>query len=212
MSVDLVAFVDESKRPVRDRRTGRVAGTGDFYVVASVVTLEGELGDYREAITKLEGELGYELHYGELRSQSRRVEAVEAVAALEGWEAHLFESVNPIPAAGGWAEHRIRAKALEAAFVHLAKDCGVDRVVLETRAHPTAGFAELDAKDHRVLQRLITRAQVPAGFSISHASKDEPILSIADVLASSRTDLLCGRDSECYARLGHRVDGIHQVL
>lgn len=212
MSLDLVAFIDESKKPVRDRRTGRVANTGDFYVVAAVVTIEGELGDHREAITKLEGELGYKLHYGDLRSQSRRIQAVEAVATLQGWEAHLFESAKPIRATGGAAEHRIRAKALEEAFVHLAGNGAVDRAVLETRAQPAAGFDELDAKDHRVLQRLVARSQVPKAFSISHAGKEEPLLSIADVVASARTDLRCGRDSECYPRLGHRVTGTHEVL
>lgn len=134
------------------------------------------------------------------------------MASLGGWEAHLFESAAAIPSAGGGAEHRIRAKAPEAAFVYLADVGAVERVVLESRAQPTAGFQELDAKDHRVLQRLITRSQVPAHFSISHTGNDEPLLSIADIVASARTDMLCARDSECYARIGHRVIGIHEVL
>ena len=212
MTTDLVAFIDESKKPARDRATGRVARTGDFYVVASVVTMEGDLEGHREQIAKLEVELGFKLHYGDLRSLERRVQAVEAIATIQGWEASVFESGKPIRASGGGAEHRIRAKALEAAFIDLGTDGGVDRVVLETRSQPSEGFHELDAKDHRVLQSLVTKAQVPPEFTISHASKDETLLSLADIVASSRTDMLCGKDDECYARIGHRVQKIRQVL
>jgi len=34
---DLIAFLDESRKPVRDGRTGRVSGRGDHYVVVAAV-------------------------------------------------------------------------------------------------------------------------------------------------------------------------------
>ena len=180
-------------------------------MIASIVTLDGELDTLREKIIKLEDELGYRLHYGDLRSKTRRVEAIEAIAGLNDWEGHLFESAVPIQSTGGGAEHHIRAKALKQAFIHLAGEGRVSRVVIETRNEPTAGFDQLDKADHQVHQRLLTRCQVPAGFLITHAGKDEPILSIADVLAGARTDLLCGKDDEIYHRVGHLVEGIHKV-
>jgi len=211
MTIDLVAFLDESKKPVRNRATGNVAGTGSFYVVAGVTTFDGEIQALREQITKVEGGLGFELHYGHLRTANRRIRAVEAVATITGWEASVFESAEPIRTNGGGAEHRIRAKALEAAFVYLGTDGGVDRAVLETRSEPSEGFHQLDNKDHSVLQRLVAKDQVPGGFSISHANKDEPLLKLADVVAGARTDLLCGKGDECYAHLSHLVDKIEQV-
>jgi hypothetical protein len=180
-------------------------------VVASTVAFDGDLDDYRAKIAAAEADLGYKLHFSDLRSHTRRVNAVDAVVdLLEGWESHLFESSVPFRATAG-AEHHARARLLEAAFTYLGTEAGVSRVVLETRAEPASGFDQLDTKDHRVLQKLHSRSQVPDGFSISHATKDELALGLADILAGARTDALCGKDDECYARLSHRVTKIHAV-
>ena len=211
MTLELVAFLDESKKPVRNRRTGKVDRDAHYYVVASAVTFSGDLDDCRAKIAALETDLGYKLHFSGLRSHTRRVNAVDAVVdLLEGWESHLFESSVPFRATAG-AEHRARAQLLEAAFTYLGNEAGVNHVVLETRAEPVSGFDQLDTRDHRVLQKLHSRSQVPAGFSISHATKHELALGLADILAGARTDFLCGKDDECYARLSHRVTRIHAV-
>ncbi|MGZ8754442.1 MAG: hypothetical protein ACXW15_04565 [Acidimicrobiia bacterium] len=54
---------------------------------------------------------------------------------------------------------------------------------METRATPKRGFTELDQKDHQVLQKLLTRKNVPADLRISHADNTERTLAIADILA-----------------------------
>jgi hypothetical protein len=99
MTIELVAFLDESKKPVRSRATGKVAGRGEFYVVAGAVVFDGDIDDHRDQITKLEFELGFRLHYSDL-SMTRRIEAVEAVASLGRWEAH---QIRVEPADPSWS-------------------------------------------------------------------------------------------------------------
>lgn len=50
---ELVAFVDEPRKPVRDEATGRVAGEGGHYVVAAAVVLRGDADDCRLALRDL---------------------------------------------------------------------------------------------------------------------------------------------------------------
>ena len=209
MTTDLVAFLDESKKPVRSRATGKVANKGEYYVVAGAVVFDGEIDCHRTRITKLETELGFKLHYSEL-STSRRREALQAIAELEGWEAHLFESRNPIRAGAG-AEHHTRAKVLAEAFTYLSSRHGVARVVLETRSQPSQGFETLDRKDNQVLQKLMTHQKVPRGFSIRHESKTEPILGLADIVAGARTDHLCAVNEAMYPLVAHLVHEIRKV-
>lgn len=201
--LDLVAFIDESKKPVRDLGTRNVANKGDFYVAASAVVFHGDLGSQRDRIARIESDLGFKLHYGDL-STERRVRAAKAICDVEGWEGYIFESAKPFRG----SEHRIRAKLLEDALPFLSSEEGVKRAVLETRSQPTKGFIELDQKDHRVLQKLIDKSRISSEFSIAHETKKEPVLCIADVLAGSRTDYLCSRHKEAYVVLGHRVKAI----
>ncbi len=69
----------------------------------------------------------------------------------------------------------------------------------------------LDQNDHKILQGLRDKGQVSPGFSINHAGKDELILGIADVIAGSRTDLLCAKNEATFPLLGHRVQAIRTI-
>ena len=211
MTTNLVAFIDESKKPVRDPATGRVAGTGDHYVVAAAVVLSGDLDDVRGALVAATQALGFPFHYADLRSRSRRLAALDAILAIDAWDAFLFETARPMSPRHN-SEHHLRSKTLAAALRHLSTEVGTSRVVLETRAHPGRGLDQLDRKDHQVLQRLISLGEVAHGLSLGHVDKAEPVLQVSDVLAGVRTDHLCSVDRELYARVAHRVQKIVTVL
>ena len=211
MATDLVAFLDESKKPVRDRATGRPSASGDFYVVAAVIVLEGDLGDVRTQLAAIETGLGFGLHYRQLRSQRRRIAAIEAINEIGAWDGYLFETGRPLHPRHH-SEHHIRAKTLTEAFTLLGAAGGVTEVTLETRAYPKRGFYQLDQKDHQVLQKLLTREQVPEEFRIHHTDKTEPVLKLADLLAGARSDFLCGVNEEVYARIAHRIRATHTVF
>lgn len=96
---DLVAFFDESKKPVRDRATKKVVPNSEFYVVAGAVVLHGDLDGFRAQVAKLEADLGFTLHYYDLNSRARLTAAVEAIDSIEGWDTYLFETGAPISSA-----------------------------------------------------------------------------------------------------------------
>lgn len=211
MVTDLVAYLDESRKPVRDRATGRPSGSGEFYVVAAALVLTGDLDDTRDKVAAIETELGFGLHYGGLRSRSRRIAAIEAIEAIDSWDGYLFETGQPLQARHH-SEHHIRAKVLAEGFTYLGSDGGVTKVILETRGQPKLGFVQLDAKDHQVLQKLLSHKKVPEDFRIQHADKTELALRIADLLAGARSDSLCGVNEEVYARIAHRIRAVRTVL
>lgn len=210
MAPELMAFLDESRKPVRSPSTGRATNTSHYYVVAAAMVLAGDVRGARASIKRLEAELGYRLHYADLRSRRRRLEAVEAISHLDGWDGYLFETAGPLTARH-FSEHHVRAKILGKAFTDLGAE-NVLRVVLETRAHPQRRLDHLDAKDHQVLQRLLSQKAVPADLRIAHADKSEALLTIADVLAGARSDYLCGGDRVPYPLLAHRVRRVNTVF
>ncbi len=205
----LCGFVDESKKPVRDPRTRKVSTAGEFYVVAAAVVLRGDLDDTRRQLEDLASELGAELHYNEL-SPARRLQAVDGIAKMGIWDGYLFETAKPFSPRHN-SERRARAHTMSAAFRVLGGTEGVQRLVLETRGNPSMGFT-LDEHDHRTLQSLRDKNQVPHALSISHGTKAEPLLWLADVVAGARTDHLCNVNSDVYPLIGHRVRATHQVL
>jgi len=208
---DLTAFLDESKKPVRDLATGRLSGAGDHYVVAGAIIIEGEILAIRRDVAEIEERFGYRLHYADLRSRQRRLDAIAALNEIPGWDAYLFETARPL-LPQHHSEHHIRAKVLTAAFTHLANEVGISHTVLETRSHPRRGFTLLDQKDRQVLQKLHAQRTVPSDFRIAHADKTEKLLAIADVVAGARTDFLCRADLEAYPLLAHRVQSIKTVF
>ncbi len=204
--VDLVAYLDESKRPLRDLSTGKPSTRGDHYVVAAAVVIEGEVSAIQEAVVDVEARLGYRLHYSDLRSRERRLAALAALDEIPGWDAYLFETAKPL-SARRYSEHHIRAKTMESAFLFLGVDIGVTKIVPETRAAPRRGFTRLDENDRGVWQSLVTTRQLPASVRLEHADKTEPLLSIADLVAGSRSAFLCLIDQEPYPLIAHRVRG-----
>jgi len=42
--LEILAFLDESRKPVRDAGTGRVGASGDYYGVAAAIVLRGDVG------------------------------------------------------------------------------------------------------------------------------------------------------------------------
>lgn len=210
MATELIAFLDESRKPIRNPKTGRVdEPRRHYYVVAAAVVIDGDSPDVRSQLGRVEAGLGYPLHYREL-SAARRVEALEAIDRIDGWDGYLYETARPLPDAG-YSEHHVRAKVVEDALTHLSSQ-GVVEAVLETRAGTNRRFLPLDDKDHDVLHRLQQQGTVPDGFRISHDDKTETILRIADLLAGARSDWLCDVNREAHARIGHRIHTIRTAF
>lgn len=210
MTTELIAFLDESRKPIRNPKTGRVGEPGRYYyVVAAAVVIDGDSPDIRHQLREVETEVGYPLHYRNL-SRTRRIEALEAIDGIDGWDGHLYETARPLPDAG-YSEHHVRAKVIEQALTHLSTQ-GVEEAVLETRAGTNRRFLPLDNKDRDVLHRLQQQGTVPGSFRISHDDKTESILQIPDLLAGARSDWLCDVNREVHARIGHRVHTIRTVF
>jgi len=201
---ELVAFIDESRKPERDLASGRPSGRGEHYVVAVAILMAEDVAAVGRSISDVERRLGYVVHYADLRSWSRRRAVIAELDRIPEWDGYLFETAQPL-SARNHSEHHVRAKILEAAFRFLAADVGVSRIILETRAAPKHGFTLLDDKDHQVLQKLLTRKAVPANLQITHADKTERVLAIADVVAGARSDFLCRTGLEAYPLIGHRI-------
>lgn len=210
MTSDLIAFLDESRKPVRNPATGRVHRPGrSHYVVSAAVVIDGDAPDIRRQLGRVEGGIGYRLHYRNL-TPSRRTETLEAIDGIDGWDGYLFETARALPDTH-YNEHHVRAKVVEEAFTYLSAE-GVVEAVLETRAGSKQDFQALDDNDRRVWRRLKRQGTVPKNFRIRHDDKTEAILQIADLLAGARSDWLCGVNRDPYARVTHRVRSIRTVF
>ena len=204
--MDLVAYLDESRKPVRDPATGRVADGGEHYVVAAAVVFGTEADRIRASLLAIERDLGFALHYGELRSRARRIAVVDAIVLLPDWDGYLFETARPVDFRRR-SEHAIRAAILAEAFPTLEVDAGVGSIVLESRAMVTDVAGVIDTKDLDVLRHVHKSGRVSGALQIGHAPKNEAILAIADVIAGARGDFICGADRGVYPRLAHRIRG-----
>lgn len=209
MTTEPVAFLDESRKPIRNPATGRVDRFGRYYyVVAAAVVPGGDSSNLRRQLERVESEIGIELHYRDL-STARRAETLEAIDRIDGWYGYMFETARALTA--HYNEHHVRAKVIAEAFTHLSCE-GVVEAVLETRAGPKKDFRPLDNKDHHVLRKLQRQGVVPDSFRIRHADKTEAVLQIADLLAGARSDDLCGVNRETYYRISHRVRATRTVF
>ena len=201
---DLVAFLDESHKPVRDRKTGKPDHGSLHYVTAAAVVFRGDLDHCRKQLLAIETELGFELHYGEtMKSHQRRKRVALALAGIDSWEGFIFETPKPITRKKG-AERTARSAQLRKAYTFFDGE-GIKRAILETRSRASVGRATLDDRDIALLQKMQSKGEVSRDLQISHASKEEPMLKIADFLASSRSDFLCSSDVSIYPLVGHRV-------
>jgi hypothetical protein len=120
--------------------------------------------------------------------------------------AYLDESRKPLRHPGSRRVDDTQGHyVVAAALPTLERDFGVSSLVLETRSAPLRGFVALDSHDHGTRQSLVARGELRAETDLTHVTKSEPLLWIADVLAGARSDVLCGRDHTTYPLLAHRV-------
>ena len=141
MTTELIAFLDESRKPIRNPKTRRVGEPGRYYyVVAAAVVIDGDIPNIRSQLGRVEAGLGYPLHYREL-STARRVSALEAIDRIDGWDGYLYETARPLPGAG-YSEHHVRAKIIAEAFTHLSSQ-GVVEAVLALIIHGASWGAGL---------------------------------------------------------------------
>lgn len=199
--LQLVAYVDESRKPDRSGKGLRVSGKGDFYAVCAAVMFDADRGDLRSQLEMLEQELG-NLHYGEL-SKTRACELAECVGVLGDWEAHVYESAGPLVHRKG-SESRLRSLALRQALPDLAGH-GVKDFRLETRAKDKPEFQKLDQNDMAVVDKLRAKGKLTSDHRLRHVTKADVLLAIPDVLAGARTDLLTTKNPEPWAYLTHRA-------
>ncbi len=203
---DLLAFIDESKRPVRNRKTGKPDTTQWQYALAAVVIMRADLTLVRQQLQQIEADLNYKLHYHEMKSHTRRRNAIDAINSIAEWDGYIAETSKPIKPSGE-KEHGARASQLKQAFVYLGIR-GITQVAIETRVRPEAKHKTLDKNDLAMAKKLRDQKIIDARFHLEHVGKEETLLKIADLLASSRTDMLCARDEAIYPRIGHRVTSI----
>ena len=207
--LDILAFLDESKKPMRDPATGKVAASGDHYVVAAAVVLRGDATTIRNELRDLLAVVSHDLHYSQL-SVRRRVVALTGIAGIAGWDGFIYETATPVPARR--TERRTRARILSAALPDLTGTRGAKIITLETGAAPKKGFHTLDQHDNATLRSLIARGLITGGHTITHGDKAEPLLWVADLLAGARSDHLCGVDRGTYPLIAHRVSRITTVV
>jgi hypothetical protein len=201
----LVAYLDESRKPVRDRRTGRVAQEGQHYAVAAAVMFAGDADHVREALVAIAVEAtgGHRLRWYDLGVTKRRT-VVEGVLAIDSWEGRLYETGEGV-LTSRTPDLRVRSYAVGTAFDHLSTEVGVAHAVLETRSQPVQGFITHDEQDRNLLVSRKQRGTTADGFTIEHQGKSESLLWLADILAGIRTDYLCWADRGTYPIVAHRV-------
>ena len=207
---ELVAFIDESRKPARNPATGGISRFGEHYVVAAAVVLRGDIAEVRSQLQEIQLKVGYPLHYQDL-SPSRQARALELVGEITDWDGYLFETDRALPSAN-YSEHHVRAKIIERAFGYLDNEVGVSHAILETRGLEGSGFSHLNQKDHDVLRRLQRQETISPEFQIDHSDKSEGILQISDLLAGSRTDWLCAKRPDQFPLISHRIRSIESVF
>ncbi len=208
----LIVFLDESRKPVREERTGRVSGRGDHYVVVAAVVLAADTDNCRSRIraAAATNSEASRIRRWKLMSPSRRRRAVADLTALDHWEAYSYETAQPM-SRQRVSDARARSLILKRAFVDLHRQRGVQRATLETRSQPSEGFVTHDRRDHQVLESLLSEDEVDPSFRIAHAGKEEPLLWLADVLAGARSDFLCEVDREMWSLMAHRVSAVVSI-
>ena len=150
---DLIAFLDESRKPVRDGRTGRVSGQGDHYVVVAAVVLAADADDCRSLIraAATDAEATRKPRW-KLMSPTRRRMAVARLTELDHWDAIAYETARPIRNRRV-SDAKARSLILRRAFADLHWQRGVRRATLETRSKPSEGLSPTTGETTRYSNR-----------------------------------------------------------
>lgn len=201
----LVAFVDESCKPVRDPSTGRASLDRYRYVLACAVVLEADIAVMRLDLSTLEHSLGKPLHYRKMGRNAREA-ALTHISQLDMWDGALFEKSQTVHRQHH-SEHHVRAKLLQRALTSLSNEFGVAEIVIESRSKLQLGPGQLDQKDHQVLRRLRGQGLINA-IRLRHDDKSEIMLTLSDLLAGARTDHLCGVNRTAFALIANRVQAV----
>ena len=195
---------------MRDFRTLRPR-VERHYVIAAITLFEADSANLRERLRSLRDELRVPLHYSTL-THSKRLYAIEAVSEFTDWEGFIFETRDP----NDETERHVRGKLLRVALLDLVQGHGVSRMTIESRdvtfvKEFDASHCGLDRNDDATLTTLRSKQLLTHEFSLAHATKDEEILWLAYLLASSRTDALCHpKKNEYFAHVVHRVREIRK--
>lgn len=197
---DIIAFVDESKKPVREPATGRADTSSYFYVATSVVTFDSDIEALRSLLNELSEQLSKPLHYSELSSRQRE-HALSALCQSPDWEASVFETSKAFHKSTD--EHWVRARLLDQMLEEHTKD--ITHFVLEQRGKPGTDFDALNERDHQVFRRHQRRSNLETQITLEHRDKSEIMLAIPDLISGARTDFLCRRDTLPYTHISHRV-------
>ncbi len=211
MNTEIHAYIDESVKPMRDFRTLRPREER-HYVIAAVTLLDVDLSNLRRDLRALRDDLHGPVHYSEM-THSKRLHALEAASGFKDWDGFIFETSHP----NERTERHVRDKLLRVALLDLVREQGVSKVTIESRninrdEHVDRVNYGLDRHDAATLTSLRSRKILKEEFLIVHATKDEEILWLADLLASSRTDALCHPKKHGYfAHIAHRIHEIERV-
>lgn len=200
-SDDLVAFIDESLKPVRGGESHGGARPASVYAVAAVVVLRQDVDSVRRELRSVAERYPRGLHYRMISPRGRR-ECLQAVDMMPDWDAIVVETNRAVPVRN---DRQLRAAVLQAAFMELWRRHGVRDVTLESRAMVTGQFAPLDRDDEHVAARLRTVQVLPQDFRLTHGTKSERLLGLADLVVGARTDHLCGVDYVPWSVIAHRV-------
>lgn len=204
----MVAFLDESRKPVRDPETGRPIPSVLHYVVAAAIVLQGDAAQLRSSLRSVAHDVGRPLHYSDLGTDGR-IQALNALGELTGWEGLIYETNTPV--SDRVPERRTRARLLRVAFPDLTTRQEAQTVTLETRSTPRLGFHQLDEHDHSTWRSLIDRGSVPHGLTLRHGDKSDPLLWVPDLVAGARSDHLCATNRSNFPLISHRVSAIVRV-
>lgn len=203
-STELIAFVDESKKPARDPLTGK-ALPQSWYAMAAVIVLAGQANDLRARLVEMGGAHRSGLHYSQMTNAARRT-ALRRINEFTDWDAQVVEIERPIQIRH---ETTVR-RAVLAALLRLVVDKhGATSVVIESRSR-RATTDTLDLEDRTLLTELIRLRKAPQTLALAHARKDAPLLWLPDLIVGARTDAASGLDWRPWTEVSGRVD-VEQV-
>lgn len=154
-----------------DEAGARLVDGRQLYVLAAVVTAPADRVDILRVLTSLQVN-GAPLHHHTERPD-RRVRIAEALADVPVHGSILLSTSSVAS-----AQERARARLLSVLLPKLQHVERVRQVVIESRSGG-------DRHDRRTLDRLRRSRQITEAFRIDHADKSEPMLWLADFVASA---------------------------